>query len=118
MVRTADRREGAIPVIDRSDHPKLRLACMMEGVSELAPRDAAKPSHPLRAAILNALADREASPVELAKEMGESLANVSYHVRELHKLGAVALVRQRQVRGAVEHTYIATVRISLRQEPL
>ena len=51
---------------------------MMEGVSELAPHDAAKAiAHPLRAAILNALADREASPVELAKELGEPLPNVS-----------------------------------------
>jgi hypothetical protein len=48
----------------------------------------------------------------------KSLPNVAYHVRELHKLGALALVRQRQVRGAVEHTYTATVRISLHQEPL
>lgn len=36
----------------------------------------------------------------------------------LHKLGALALVQQRQVRGAVEHVYTATVRISLNQEPL
>jgi DNA-binding transcriptional ArsR family regulator len=72
----------------------------------------------LRAAILNALADREASPIELAKEMDDPLPNVSYHVRALHKLGALALVRQRQVRGAVEHTYSATVRISLNQAPL
>jgi hypothetical protein len=50
--------------------------------------------------------------------MGEPLPNVAYHVRELHKLGALALVRERQVRGAVEHTYTATVRISLKQEPL
>ena len=73
---------------------------MMEWVSELTPRDAAKAlSHPLRATILNALADREASPVELAREMKESLPSVSYHVRALHKLGAIALVRERQVRG-------------------
>jgi len=51
-------------------------------------------------------------------EMGESLPNVAYHVRALHELGAVALVRQRQVRGAMEHVYTATVRISLSQEPL
>ena len=88
-------------------------------MSELAPHHAAKTlSHPLRAAILERLCDREASPIELANEMGESLPNVSYHVRALHKLGAIALVRQRQVRGAVEHTYTATVRISLSQEPL
>jgi DNA-binding transcriptional ArsR family regulator len=88
-------------------------------MADLVPADAAKAiAHPLRAAILNALADREASPIELAKEMGEPLPNVSYHVRALHKLGAVALVRQRHVRGAVEHTYTATVRITLSQAPL
>jgi DNA-binding transcriptional ArsR family regulator len=86
---------------------------------ELPEHDAAKAlTHPLRAAILKALEDREASPVELAKEMQESLPNIGYHVRALHKLGAIALVRERQVRGAVEHTYTATVRISLSQEPL
>jgi DNA-binding transcriptional ArsR family regulator len=61
-------------------------------VAQLTPHDAAKAvAHPLRAAILTALADREASPTELAKEMGEPLPNVSYHVRALHKLGALAL---------------------------
>jgi hypothetical protein len=50
--------------------------------------------------------------------MEQPLPHVSYHVRELHRLGALALVRQRQVRGAVEHTYTATVRITLSQEPL
>jgi DNA-binding transcriptional ArsR family regulator len=85
----------------------------------LPPADAAKAlSHPLRAAVLERLYDREASPIQLAKEMGKPLPNVSYHVRELHKLGALALVRERQVRGAVEHTYTATARISLTQTPL
>jgi hypothetical protein len=50
--------------------------------------------------------------------MKESLPGVSYHVRELYQLGALALVRERQVRGAVEHTYTATVKICLNQEPL
>jgi len=85
----------------------------------LPDHDAAKAvSHPLRAEILERLAKREASPVELAKEMGEPLPNVSYHVRALHKLGAVKLVSERQVRGAMEHTYSATVGIRLVQKPL
>jgi predicted transcriptional regulator len=92
---------------------------MMEWVSQLTPLDAAKAvSHPLRVTILNGLYHREASPAELANEMGKPLPNVAYHVRELHRLGALALVQQRQVRGAVEHTYTATVRISIQQEPL
>jgi DNA-binding transcriptional ArsR family regulator len=73
---------------------------------------------PAASGILERLCDHEASPVELAREMKESLPSVSYHVRALHKLGALALVRQRHVRGAVEHTYTATVRISLEQDPL
>ena len=88
-------------------------------VAELALHDAAKAvAHPLRAAILERVYDREASPVQLANEMKESLHGVSYHVRELYQLGALALVRERQVRGAVEHTYTATVKICLNQEPL
>jgi len=88
-------------------------------VSELSQADAAKAvAHPLRAAILERLQDREASPIELAREMKEPIGNVSYHVRALHRLGAIRLVRQRQVRGAVEHYYTASVRISLSQEPV
>jgi hypothetical protein len=37
----------------------------------------------LRAAVLERLYDHEASPVALAREMGEPLPNVAYHVREL-----------------------------------
>jgi DNA-binding transcriptional ArsR family regulator len=85
----------------------------------LEPHNAAKAlAHPLRAAILERLYDREASSVELAGEMGETLGNVAHHVRALHKLGAVALVRERQKRGAVEHFYTATVKITVSQEPL
>jgi DNA-binding transcriptional ArsR family regulator len=84
----------------------------------LPEHDAAKAAHPLRAAVLERLYDREASPVELAREMGEPPPNVAYHVRELAKLGAITKVRQRQVRGAMEHIYTATVRIALSQEPL
>jgi hypothetical protein len=66
----------------------------------------------------NGYATATVLPIELSKEMNQPLPNVSSHVRELHKLGALALVRERQVRGAVEHTYTAAVRISLKQEPL
>jgi DNA-binding transcriptional ArsR family regulator len=54
-------------------------------VSELLPPTVAAKAvaHPLRAAILKALEDREASPVELARELQESLPNIGYHVRAL-----------------------------------
>ncbi len=86
-------------------------------MQELSPASAAKAvAHPLRAAILERLYDREASPIELAREMKEPLGAVGYHFRALAKLGAITLVRQRQVRGATEHYYTAVVRISVHQE--
>lgn len=67
-------------------------------------------SHPLRAAILRVLNDRTASPAELARELDDHLHNVSYHTKRLEQLGCVELVKERQVRGAVEHFYRATTR--------
>jgi DNA-binding transcriptional ArsR family regulator len=95
---------------------RAKIVCVLDTAP--SPYAAKALAHPIRAAILERLYDREASPVELAREMGESLSHVAYHVRELEKVRAVALVRQRQVRGALEHTYTATARISLKQEPL
>lgn len=65
-------------------------------------------SHPTRAAILRILAERTASPAELARELSEELSNVSYHAKQLVKLGCAELVDTRVVRGALEHFYRAT----------
>jgi DNA-binding transcriptional ArsR family regulator len=67
-------------------------------------------SHPLRAAILRVLNERTASPAELARELDDQLHNVSYHTKRLEQLGCVELVKERHVRGAVEHFYRATTR--------
>jgi len=67
-------------------------------------------SHPLRAAILGILNERTASPAELARELEDHLHNVSYHTKRLEQLGCIELVKERQVRGAVEHFYRATTR--------
>lgn len=67
-------------------------------------------SHPLRAAILRVLNERSASPAELARELDDHLHNVSYHTKRLEQLGCIELVKERQVRGAVEHFYRATAR--------
>jgi DNA-binding transcriptional ArsR family regulator len=67
-------------------------------------------SHPLRAAILNILGDRTASPAEMARELNEELSNVSYHVKQLVEFECAELVRTRPVRGALEHFYRATER--------
>lgn len=67
-------------------------------------------SHPLRIEILGLLDNRTASPRQIATELGTSLSTTSYHVRQLVALKLIRLVRRRQVRGAIEHYYTATVR--------
>jgi hypothetical protein len=54
--------------------------------------------------------DRQASPREVAAEIGEPLNNVTYHVKQLVELGWIELVSQRPARGGrvVEHFYKAT----------
>ena len=66
--------------------------------------------HPLRLQLLSRLNERVASPVELARELGESVQLVSYHVRILRDLGFVELVSTTPRRGAIEHHYRAVRR--------
>lgn len=65
-------------------------------------------SHPLRAAILRILAERAASPAEMARELRAELSNVSYHTKQLVQFECAELVGTRPVRGALEHVYRAT----------
>jgi DNA-binding transcriptional ArsR family regulator len=67
-------------------------------------------SHPIRHRVLVLLNNRVASPNEIARELGESLGRVSYHVRQLADVGAIELVRTEPRRGAVEHFYRAVAR--------
>jgi DNA-binding transcriptional ArsR family regulator len=64
-------------------------------------------AHPMRTRILGLLDERVASPRQLSDELEAPLQNVSYHVRELAKLGLIKLVRTTQRRGAIEHHYKA-----------
>lgn len=64
-------------------------------------------AHPLRVRALAILTERQASPKQIADELGEPVGNVSYHVRELEQIGVVELVDERRRRGAVEHFYKA-----------
>jgi len=73
-------------------------------------------SHPIRSRCLTILSDRTASPNELAKEIDEEVPNVSYHVKQLLKMGVVELVEERPARGAVEHFYRAIKRPHLSDE--
>jgi DNA-binding transcriptional ArsR family regulator len=68
-------------------------------------------AHPLRVRILSILETRElASPNEMADELGVSLGVMSYHVRRLHALGFLELVKRTPRRGAIEHHYRAKAR--------
>jgi DNA-binding transcriptional ArsR family regulator len=73
-------------------------------------------THPLRVSILGALEERTASPSELAEELDAPLGNVSYHVRQLHALGLIKLVKKTPRRGAIEHHYKAVGRAAISDE--
>jgi DNA-binding transcriptional ArsR family regulator len=67
-------------------------------------------AHPMRCRCLAILADRVASPAEIARELGMEVSNIGYHVNALAQAGLIEEVGQRPVRGAVEHFYKAIVR--------
>lgn len=74
-------------------------------------------AHPLRIRILAILEDRElASPNELSELLGVSLGVMSYHVRRLHALGFLELVKRTPRRGAIEHHYRAKARPKVSDE--
>jgi DNA-binding transcriptional ArsR family regulator len=67
-------------------------------------------AHPMRTRLLGMLDERVASPRQLADALDAPLQNVSYHVRELARLGLIKLVRTTQRRDAIEHHYTAVAR--------
>jgi hypothetical protein len=73
------------------------------------PRLAAAMTHPIRLQTMRVLAERTATPREIAAEIGEPTNNVAYHVNILAKLGCVELIELRPARGGrvAEHVYRA-----------
>ena len=71
------------------------------------PRYVKAVAHPLPIRILAMLAERPASPVQLAPQLGSTLGRVGYHVRVLRDAGLLELVETRRRRGATEHIYTA-----------
>ena len=67
-------------------------------------------AHPTRVRCFMILAERTASPVEIAQEIGKDVGHVGYHVRKLQQMNLIELVDERPVRGAVEHFYRAIER--------
>ncbi len=74
------------------------------------PRLAAAMTHPTRLRTMTALAERTATPREIAEEIDEPVNNVAYHVKILAKLGCVELIETRPAGGGrvAEHVYRAT----------
>jgi DNA-binding transcriptional ArsR family regulator len=62
-------------------------------------------SHPIRIEVLRVLGTRVASPKELALECGESIGDVSYHVKYLRLGGWIEMLDTKTRRGAIEHYY-------------
>ncbi len=62
-----------------------------------------------RLEVLRVFSYRTASPNEVAKELGKTLASIAYHVKVLKEFGCIEAVKERPVRGATEHFYRATV---------
>src|SRR5882757_4320116 len=73
-------------------------------------------AHPTRVRCFMILAERTASPVEIAQQIGKDVGHVGYHVRKLQQLDLIELVDERPVRGAVEHFYRAIERPVVREE--
>jgi DNA-binding transcriptional ArsR family regulator len=71
---------------------------------------------PLRAEMLRILAERPASPVEMARELGVPTPNVSHHAKRLVELDCAELVEEEKVQGAMKHIYRATDRVLVETE--
>lgn len=69
-----------------------------------APLDKAL-GNPLRARILESLAEGAASPAQLSERFGQELNRIAYHVAILAEAGCIRSVETRRARGAVEHVY-------------
>ena len=62
-------------------------------------------AHPLRLRMLSLLTGAELSAAEVARELGVSHANASYHLRVLLEAGAVEVAGEEKIRGGVAKRY-------------
>jgi DNA-binding MarR family transcriptional regulator len=61
--------------------------------------------HPARIVIAALLVDKAMSPNQISDKTGYTLGTTAYHVRTMAEQGAIRLVREKRVRGAIEHFY-------------
>ncbi|MGY1437753.1 ArsR/SmtB family transcription factor [Streptomyces reniochalinae] len=62
-------------------------------------------AHPLRLRLLSLLTGQSYSAAEAARVLGQSQANVSYHLRRLHTAGLVEAAGEVEVRGGTAKRY-------------
>jgi len=62
-------------------------------------------AHPLRLRILSLLTGTSMSAAEAARELAETQANVSYHVRRLHDAGLLEVAEEVRIRGGRAKRY-------------
>lgn len=62
-------------------------------------------AHPLRMRILSLLTGTAMSAAETARELGETQANISYHLRRLHEAGLLDIAEEVTIRGGRAKRY-------------
>lgn len=73
-------------------------------------------THPLRYQCLILLAEKVASPAELARELGVDVSDLSYHIRVLRDCNAIELVDSIPGPTSVQHFYRAAHRAEIDEE--
>jgi Helix-turn-helix domain len=72
--------------------------------------------HPYRIDALAILNERTASIAEIAATMGVPTNKLEHHVKDLHDVGCIEIVRSERRRGAQENYYVATLRPNISDE--
>ncbi|MBM2616741.1 helix-turn-helix transcriptional regulator [Actinoplanes sp. LDG1-06] len=62
-------------------------------------------AHPVRLQILSLLTGSALTAAEVARELGLTHANASYHLRNLHSAGVIVLAGEEKIRGGVAKRY-------------
>lgn len=62
-------------------------------------------AHPVRLRIMSLLTGAPMTAAEVARELGLTHANASYHLRNLHSAGMIVLAGEEKIRGGVAKRY-------------
>lgn len=89
-----------------------------KGKKQDKPTASAALRHPLRVRILEVVNEQDVSPVQFMLRQfasdveisAKSLSSISYHFRELAKMGCIEVARTYPRRGATEHVYTGKAR--------